>query len=184
MYRYFVWEIRRRPKKDFDDFESDITISNVFVRQGNLAISHQVEYSNEATRGRKETMSCVHAIFRVNKNREIFTLFMKKIRYKFRYHHEWELFKTDARRAIFTPEVKEWCDVLPDKIALWASRRLQEISRGESCVDNYRVARVGNTCQERRYRRSVKRGCCGFQDIIDVCPHDGLSYRLGFNYGH
>lgn len=118
------------------------------------------------------------------KSREEVLKFFKRVRPRFRNEHEWADLRKDFISQYYAPQPKEWSQVLPDNVALWASRRLQEITRELACVDNYRVARVGNTCQERRYRRQEKRGCCGFLDVIDVCPVDGKPYRLGCNYGH
>lgn len=111
--------------------------------------------------------------------------FMKLLRKRMKGHDCVKMFKL-LKQCKAQSKIKEWDTVLPDRIVMWASRRLQAIKNEmqESCVDNYRVARVGNTCQERRYRRNKKQGCCGFLDIIEMCPHDGLPYRLGFNYGH
>jgi hypothetical protein len=98
----------------------------------------------------------------------------------------WNEFKNALRRQFYRPIEKEWDDVLPDKIAFWVGRKLQELKNkyGDNCTDNYRVALVGNLPQERRYRRQQRKGCCGFFDCIDICPVDGRPYRLGFNYGH
>lgn len=109
---------------------------------------------------------------------------LKELRLKFRYHHEWSDFRKEIIKIIRRTHPKQWEEVIPERIVLWASRRLEYFSKDESCCDNYRVSKVGNTCQERRYRRQQKRGCCGFFDEIEICPHDGKAYRLGFNYGH
>jgi len=53
---------------------------------------------------------------------------------------------------------------------------------GATCVDNMRVARVGDRQHHHRYMRQKKHGCCGSHDFI-VTLSDG-QYHLGFNYGH
>jgi hypothetical protein len=87
------------------------------------------------------------------------------------------------RQARHAAQAKEWDDVLEPGIARWAEGELRRASAGLDCVDNFRVARVGNTGQVRRYRRQKAHGCCGFSDFEAVAP-DGKAYMLGFNYGH
>lgn len=87
------------------------------------------------------------------------------------------------RRVHHESKQKKWDDVLPPKIVHWASREIQRRSNGLDCVDNARVARVGNTAQVRRYRMQHKHGCCGFEDWQALGP-DGKVYMLGFNFGH
>lgn len=83
------------------------------------------------------------------------------------------------------PQEKSYEQFLPKDISSWAERHIQEeVEAMEAmCVDNWRVARLGNSPQMRRYRRQQKRGCCGSHDIIRRGP-DGNTYMLGFNYGH
>lgn len=78
---------------------------------------------------------------------------------------------------------KSWEEALPKDIIAWANGRLAEKMADEYCADNDRVARVGNTAQNRRYQRQLDRGCCGFVDWMERGP-DGHMYRLGFNCGH
>jgi hypothetical protein len=80
-------------------------------------------------------------------------------------------------------QYKSWRDVLPPDIVRWAQGVLDEVSKDDCCVDNYRVARVRNSSQRRRYRRQKEHGCCGFMDFVREGP-DGHRYMLGFNYGH
>jgi hypothetical protein len=87
------------------------------------------------------------------------------------------------RREHHESKRKEWDTVLPGKIVRWASNEIQREAKGLSCVDNARVARVGNTAQMRRYRMQKKHGCCGFADWQALGP-DGEVYVLGFNFGH
>lgn len=51
-----------------------------------------------------------------------------------------------------------------------------------TCVDNMRVAKVGNRQHFHHYTKQKKRGCCGSHDFL-VTLSDG-QYHLGFNYGH
>lgn len=89
------------------------------------------------------------------------------------------------RRARFEAERREWEDVLPKAIVNWADDQImRDIAENESqCCDNTRVALVGNTSQERRYRRQKERGCCGSTDWTATGP-DGKVYMLGYNFGH
>jgi hypothetical protein len=87
------------------------------------------------------------------------------------------------RRIRHEAAANDWDDVLPPRIARWASGELTRAAAKEECCDNFRAARVGNTAQMRRYRRQKARGCCGSSDWEAVGP-DGNVYALGFNYGH
>ena len=49
--------------------------------------------------------------------------------------------------------------------------------------DNHRLARVGNTVEERAYEDAQADGCCGFVDVRLPCA-DGTTLLYGFNYGH
>lgn len=49
-------------------------------------------------------------------------------------------------------------------------------------VDNLRFAYVGNEIQEYYYEEAVKRGCCGFVDIVVKVGKN--EFRMGCNYGH
>lgn len=87
------------------------------------------------------------------------------------------------RRSHSLSRERTWDQVLPPEIVSWACGRLEEVSSGEPCVDNYRVACLAKSSQRRRYRRRMKDGCCGFEDWREEGP-DGQWYALGFNYGH
>ncbi len=50
-------------------------------------------------------------------------------------------------------------------------------------MDNLRVARIGDSAQEKEYWRMADSGCCGSMDIIHMCS-SARQYRLGCNYGH
>lgn len=91
----------------------------------------------------------------------------------------WKCVRTYRMRA----QARAWDEVLPDDIVAWANAVLFKASEGDDCVDNFRVARVGNTSQQRRYRQQKENGCCGSEDFIATGP-DGNLYRLGYNYGH
>lgn len=190
MIRYYSPNYKH---KAYPSFDEDITISFYGYREY-LAVSIIVGYrywegrkwviKKENEHGNLEPVKATHK-FGIQ-NRECLQKALKKLRVRFRYEHEWAEFRKDAMKLVFTPREKSWEEVLPEKIVSWASSKLQHYKNAmqEHCVDNYRVARVGNTCQERRYKRQVEKGCCGFFDTIEICRHDGKAYKLGFNYGH
>lgn len=51
------------------------------------------------------------------------------------------------------------------------------------CMDNTRVARIGDKEQEDFYYEVQRNGCCGYRDIIKMCS-SARQYRVGCNYGH
>jgi len=179
--------------KEFSSFEEDIIIK-FSVKEDVIKISHEIGFIHfnddrriryiSSIESRWDRESAYHNIKVIN--RDLFIKKWKSCRKKFRYEHEWIELRNDLLSSLYKPKKKEWDTVLPDKVVIWASKRLHQINQevGDPCTDNYRVARVGNTCQERRYRRYLKKGCCGFFDCIELCPIDGKPYRLGFNYGH
>jgi len=85
------------------------------------------------------------------------------------------------RHQRFNP-LKEWEEALSPNIVRWALDKLHNISENYDYVDNFRVAKFGNTSQMRRYKRDRNNGCCGFYDKIVDGP--GGKYLIGFNYGH
>ena len=87
------------------------------------------------------------------------------------------------RRARSSALTKSWEDVLPKEIRIWAWEELRKISKDDDFCDNWRVAKLGNTAQVRRYKSQRKHGCCGFSDVKRV-GIDGNKYLLGYNYGH
>lgn len=196
MIRYF--SRHAKTVKHFQSFDEDLTIKHIWGNDSpnNLRIVHQIGYWHWKGRnkiikktppkdvGYPELADATHTI--KFKDRETTRKALKRIRTKFRYQHEWVNFRKDIIKALYTPVEKLWEDVLDDKVAIWASQKLQHLKQkyGDNCTDNYRVAKVGNSPQERRYRRQYKQGCCGFFDCIEICPKDGQAYRLGFNYGH
>ena len=52
----------------------------------------------------------------------------------------------------------------------------------DPCMDNFRIAEVGNKEQEVAYEKQRAAGCCGSIDA--VFDFDDKKYRIGFNYGH
>lgn len=51
------------------------------------------------------------------------------------------------------------------------------------CMDNTRVARIGDPDHEEHYERARESGCCGSIDKIHMCS-SARQYRIGCNYGH
>lgn len=98
--------------------------------------------------------------------------------------HRFRLVRKLLRRRANENKAKEWDQVLTGAVRDWAYSRLEELKDGEPCCDNSRVALRGNTSQVRRYNHAKASGCCGFCDVVEVCPVDGKTYLLGFNYGH
>lgn len=76
---------------------------------------------------------------------------------------------------------KELSEIFPFFIISWAYEMINQ--RDLDCVDNIRIAKIGNSSQKRRYRKQQKSGCCGFMDVIREAP-DGQRYMVGCNYGH
>lgn len=66
----------------------------------------------------------------------------------------------------------------------WILSRLDALSKDEFCVDNDRWADKSKSNAVRRYYKHRSTGCCGFHDSEEVCPIDGKTYLLGFNFGH
>ena len=66
----------------------------------------------------------------------------------------------------------------------WILSRLDALSKDEFCVDNDRWADKAKGNAVRRYYKQRSTGCCGFHDTEEVCPIDGKTYLLGFNFGH
>lgn len=87
------------------------------------------------------------------------------------------------RRGHHASHAKDWYDVLPSEVRKWADAELQRVMKDCDCVDNSRVARIGNTGQMRRFRKAKANGCCGCAEWEAVGPY-GKRYLLGFNYGH
>lgn len=68
----------------------------------------------------------------------------------------------------------------------WLRDELQRqiASADDPCVDNERVANTNVPSQIEKYEQQVTKGCCGFHDVTVLCPVDGNTYKIGFNYGH
>lgn len=116
-------------------------------------------------------------VYWLDVRRQVLELFPERMR-----HFSGFLWKR-VKETRLSHEAKGWASVLPDEIVKWANGVLGESSKGEDCVDNYRVARIGNTSQQRRYRRQKRAGCCGCKDFVRQGP-DGVRYMLGYNFGH
>lgn len=54
----------------------------------------------------------------------------------------------------------------------------------DPCIDNFRLAEVGNAKQCKEYEKQMKDGCCGFYDEAIQSPITHKSYLYGCNYGH
>lgn len=81
------------------------------------------------------------------------------------------------------PRAKSYDDRYPKHIVQWAFNRInKEID--DLCKDNFRIARLGDRKAIKRYRQQQDNGCCGFFDIICMCPWDLKKYKIGCNYGH
>ncbi len=52
----------------------------------------------------------------------------------------------------------------------------------DPCIDNRRVAEVGNVIEEHEYTEATVEGCCGFFDGVVLIGT--RLYRIGCNYGH
>jgi hypothetical protein len=53
----------------------------------------------------------------------------------------------------------------------------------EDCVDNLRWAALGDAKQMKVYETAEADGCCGSFDGEVLAP-DGITYKVGCNYGH
>ena len=52
------------------------------------------------------------------------------------------------------------------------------------CVDNERIALVGDMEQEAAYGETQAEGCCGFLDELYIDSETGMTFMVGCNYGH
>lgn len=60
-----------------------------------------------------------------------------------------------------------------------------EAEDGEyECVDNHRLALVGEASDEAEYDEAARTGCCGSVDVELGPSPSGRTYRYGFNHGH
>jgi len=69
-------------------------------------------------------------------------------------------------------------------VVAWIRERLNFHSSSRDYTDNFRAACKTDLNQLSLYDQQYNSGCCGFADRIEVCPIDGKTYKLGFNYGH
>jgi len=70
-----------------------------------------------------------------------------------------------------------------------ANRLARDIRKtNDFCMDNWRVAKVGNEEEEKLYQEAIKNGCCGFQDaeytFIDKVTGEKEVFKIGYNFGH
>lgn len=73
--------------------------------------------------------------------------------------------------------VQRYGQDVADHLETWFSE-----NDGYECMDNFRVARVGNWQEEMAYEVQKNSGCCGvYDDEIEI---DDVKYRVGFNHGH
>jgi len=73
-----------------------------------------------------------------------------------------------------------------DEIGLFLAKRASSLINkiNDPCIDNYRVAEIGNILEEEEYKNLQKNGCCGFSDTLITHYASGRKFMLGFNYGH
>ena len=70
-----------------------------------------------------------------------------------------------------------------ERIAEWFKRKLDDNGKEPyPYSDNFRVALTSDKNEMIEYEESIRKGCCGFFDTVEVL--DGKVFRLGFNYGH
>ena len=55
-------------------------------------------------------------------------------------------------------------------------------ANGDGCIDNFRWAKASRRCENRRYYKARKNGCCGAEDSSFYIFF--TKYLIGFNYGH
>lgn len=71
------------------------------------------------------------------------------------------------------------------KLGAFLANRFAKLIRQtgqDPCMDNFRIAEVGNAEQEAEYERLRSSGCCGSVDA--TFDFDDKKYMIGFNYGH
>lgn len=61
-------------------------------------------------------------------------------------------------------------------------REFEKLTADLDCVDNRRVAEVGNKKHMSQYRYQQRNGCCGSTDTTVVV--EGRTFAIGCNYGH
>lgn len=66
----------------------------------------------------------------------------------------------------------------------WINRSFATLEADCDYVDNRRWADITKRSQVRRFVMQRERGCCGSMNEKLVCPIDGKTYLIGFNYGH
>ncbi len=63
-----------------------------------------------------------------------------------------------------------------------AAKHLHEAREDHDCMDNFRLAREGNSEEGMAYDDTARNGCCGSRDVILDTPDGRI--EVGFNYGH
>jgi hypothetical protein len=77
-----------------------------------------------------------------------------------------------------------WEDFFEGEELSWLRAQLVQLRRevDDPCIDNERVAREDLPQSVSLYERQKANGCCGRHDV--TVKRDGLTYRMGLNYGH
>lgn len=99
-------------------------------------------------------------------------------------YFEWK-YRTDMSESLEAFKKQELFANYSPKIATWALETIQKKSAQTDPDQHdsaFRMALKGNKQQEERYWKITD--CCGVCDFEAVCPIDGNTYLLGFNYGH
>jgi hypothetical protein len=73
-----------------------------------------------------------------------------------------------------------------EKLAQWLATEMSEMMNecGDVCVDNFRIAEVGNREEEEKYNKAYAKGCCGEIDKEVVHQPTTRIFKIGLNYGH
>jgi hypothetical protein len=72
----------------------------------------------------------------------------------------------------------------------WLNGKIDELIGDErdsleyDCIDNRRLARLGEIEEEWEYEDARRNGCCGAADFRFEGAPSGATYLYGFNYGH
>jgi hypothetical protein len=67
-----------------------------------------------------------------------------------------------------------------DRIEVGVFFGMALVEVNDQCIDNYRVFSKNDTD---KYNEIQSQGCCGFYDSEITCG-SGVTYLIGFNYGH
>lgn len=82
--------------------------------------------------------------------------------------------------------IREAIPDIPPQDFKWLANKSAAMYRqiDDPCIDNYRVAKVGDAESEAKYQEAYESGCCGSWDETYTNAVTGNSYKIGFNYGH